>query len=125
MLIIQNRCQKFGVRAKYTAPLREKIHEFKKQILKAYLEKTSKNEILLPSKDEVGAFAQEVGEVLKKDDFNFKVKQLIVRKLVSKVIANQKSLQVYGNINLQEVNVFFRSEYRNCGASKRRQIDAF
>ncbi len=96
----------------YTAPLREKIHGFKKQIIKAYLEKTPKNEILLPSQGEIESFAKEAMQQLK--DLSFEVKRAIIRRLVNKVIASRKTLQVCGTINLSEIfYVFFCSEYRN------------
>lgn len=96
----------------YTTPLREKIHGFKKQIIKACLEKTPKNEILLPNQSEIESFAKEAMQKLK--DLSFEVKRAIVRQLVSKVIASRKALQVYGTINLNEIfYVFFCSEYRN------------
>lgn len=105
----------------YVAPIREKISEYENQISKASLEMVPKNEIILPSKSEIEAFAEESIERLK--NLGFKAKQAIIRQAVNKITAERLSLQAYGLINLHEIYVFFFTEYRNCRPTKRRKIN--
>ena len=107
----------------FVAPLRVKIHEFEDQIVKANLEKTPKNEILLPSSDEIEVFAKEATECLK--NLSFELKQAFIRTVVNQATASRKSLQVYGFISLSEIYVKFFSKYRNCGTAECGEIHPF
>jgi len=93
-----------------------KIREFEDQIVKANLEITPKNEILLPSSDEIETFAKEATECLK--NLSFELKQAFIRTVVNQATASRKSLQVYGLINISEIYVKFFSKYRNCWPSE-------
>jgi len=95
----------------YVAPLRVKIREFENQIFQANLEKTPKNEILIPGKDEIKAFAKECAEKLQ--NLSFEVKQAFIRQTINQIIASRKSLQVYGITSLNEIYVKFFSQYRH------------
>lgn len=96
----------------YTAPLREKVGEFENQINKANLEKTSKNEIIFPSRNEIEVFAQKAVQYL--ENVSFKVKKEIIRIVLNQVTASRTSLQTYGFFNLNEIYVLFLSSHRNC-----------
>jgi hypothetical protein len=50
----------FFFNEEYVKPVRENVRKLEDQMLAANLEKKEKNEILLPSGDEIGTFAQEV-----------------------------------------------------------------
>lgn len=102
----------------YVAPLRVKILEFKNQISKADLEKNPKNEILLPSKDEIETFAKEVVQHL--ENPSFKMKQALIRQSINRITASRKSLETYGILSLNEIYVLLFSQYRNCRFAKRR-----
>ncbi|MFA6258900.1 MAG: recombinase family protein [Candidatus Paceibacterota bacterium] len=107
----------------FVAPLRLKIREFEDQITKANLEKAPKNEILLPSRNEVEEFAKEAVEHLK--NLSFELKQAFIRTVVNQATASQKSLQVYGLLNLSEIYVKFFSEYRNRWFAKCGEVHTF
>ena|SRR3989338_2753041 len=99
----------------YVAPLRVKIREFENQIFQANLDKTPKNEILMPSYNEIEDFAKEAAQKL--ENLSFTSKQAIVRQVINKITASRESLQVYGQLSLNEIYVIFRSEYRHCGVT--------
>ena len=108
----------------YVKPTRERIRNLEDQILKANLEKTPKNVILLPTKDEIDAFAKEAFKGL--ENLSFDRKQHIIRNILNKVVASRESLQVYGFINLNILNyqhVKSLPEYRNRRLTKCRQIN--
>jgi site-specific DNA recombinase len=107
----------------YVNPIRKKISEFQNQIYLANLEKTPKDEILLPSNDEIEIFAKEALEHL--EGLDFPAKQAIVRQVVNRIIASRESLQVFGLISLSEIYVIFFSEYSYRWSAKRRQVHAF
>lgn len=106
----------------YVAPLRVKIREFENQIFQANLEKTPKNEILLPCKDEIETFAKEAARHL--ENLSFEVKKAIIGQTINKIIASRESLQVYGFISLNEIYVIFFSKYRNCGSAECGEVNA-
>ncbi|MCX6754053.1 MAG: recombinase family protein [Candidatus Nomurabacteria bacterium] len=95
----------------YTAPLRVKVGEFENQINKANLEKTTKNEILLPSRDEIEVFAKKAVQYL--ENISFNAKKEIIRIVLNQVTASRTSLQTYGFFNLTEIYVLFLSSHRN------------
>lgn len=102
----------------YVKPIRNKITEYKNQISQINLEKQPKSDILLPSKEEIERFANEVLKYT--ENVSYATKQLIIRKAVNVITASRESLQVYGLINIKELqHVIFCTEYRNCGAAKR------
>jgi len=107
----------------YVEPVREKIRQFEDQIIKANLEKTPKNEILLPNPKEIAIFAREAEHKLENLDFGRK--QLLVRKAVNKIIASPGTLQVYGFLNLSEIHVFLFTNDRHCRFTKCGKIHAF
>lgn len=105
----------------FVAPIRKKIGEFKDQIVKANLEKTPKNAIMLPSGNEIETFAREVVQYL--ENPNFETKQMIIRSALSQATAWHRSLQTYGVLNLGEIYVKLQTEYRNCRPTKCWKID--
>ena len=107
----------------YVAPIREKIRDFENQIGKANLEKTPKNEILIPSSSEIEAFAKECREYL--ENPSFEMKKDIILSAISKTTASRESLQTYGMLNLSDIYVKFFTEYRNSGVAECGEIDAF
>lgn len=107
----------------FIAPGREKIKEFENQINLANLEKNPKNDIMLPSKDEIEAFAKEAVQLL--ENPSFKMKQAIIRSAVSQATARRTSLQAYGFFNLTEIYAKLFSEDRHCWLAKRGEIHAF
>ncbi len=105
----------------HVEPIRKNITECENEINRANLENSPKSGILLPSKDEIDSFAKKAVETLENADFSFK--QSIIRQTVNKVLAETESLQVYGYINTNQLDVVFRSEYRNRRLTKCRQIN--
>jgi hypothetical protein len=82
------------------------------------LEKTSKNEIIFPSRNEIEIFAQKAVQYL--ENVSFRVKKEIIRIVLSRVTASRTSLQTYGFFNLNEIYVLFLSINRNRWLAKRR-----
>ncbi len=102
----------------YVEPIRNKIKEYESQILLANLDNTHKNVILLPSKDEINAFAKKALKGL--ENLSFALKQLVIRQTINKVIAVPGLLEVYGSINLNQ-NYYVKQQIvpRNCRSAKR------
>lgn len=106
----------------YVDPVRNEITKLENKIRESNLEKVGNYDILLPSKDEIESFAKESAG--KFENLNFAIKQMIIRQTVNKIITNRESLQVYGHINFNEINVVLRSEYRHSWPAQCRKIDA-
>jgi site-specific DNA recombinase len=104
----------------FTTPLRIKVSEYENQIAKANLEKTPKNEILFPSRDEIEVFAQKATQYLEK--ISFKAKQEVIRTVVNQTTASRTSLQAYGFFNLNEIYVKLFSSDRNRRFAKRGEV---
>lgn len=104
----------------YVKPIREKIKEYQDQILASNLENTQKSDILIPSIDEIKAFAKKALKSL--EDLSFATKQLIIRQTINKVIAVPGLLEVYGSINLNQ-NYYVKQQIvpRNCRFTKCRK----
>lgn len=101
----------------YVKPIRDRIVEYKKQISQVNLEKRPESDILLPSKEEIVKFAKVAHKYT--ENVSFATKQLIIRKAVNVITASRESLQVYGLINIKELqHVVFCTEYRNCRSTK-------
>jgi len=101
----------------YVKPIRDRIVEYKKQISQVNLEKRPESDILLPSKEEIVKFAKVAHKYT--ENVSFATKQLIIRKAVNVITASRESLQVYGLINIKELqHVVFCTEYRNCRSAK-------
>ncbi|OGI65173.1 hypothetical protein A3A95_04060 [Candidatus Nomurabacteria bacterium RIFCSPLOWO2_01_FULL_39_18] len=101
----------------YVAPIREEIRKLEDQIIQADLEKTSKNDIILPGKDEIKEFTAAAAECLK--NFDFQARQKVISECLSFSIASQKSLQVEGILSLSDIYVKFFSENRDCRFTER------
>jgi len=109
----------------YVEPIRKKISDFENQISLSQLSKKQNNSIVVPNEDEVGAFVEKAKEEL--DGLSFERKQAIIGLAVGKATttSGQKSLQVYGILNLNEIYVKLFTSDRNCRVTKCREIDAF
>ena len=108
----------------HTAPIKEKILSFENQINKAQLEIQETGGLVIPKLDEVKAFSQKVLRVLDKNNLSFNAKKGIIMNIIDKVVGTREQLQVYGFIPItSDINVF--TVNRNCGFTKRRQVDAF
>lgn len=84
----------------------------------------------LPGEDEINRFCDVARDVI--GDLKFESKQLIVRKVVDKIVGKQKDLRVYGHLPLNTSvfatlekggvkNVKFRTERRDSWVTQRRQ----
>ncbi len=105
----------------YTAPLHEKVVSLEYQIL---VSKQQEEDIRtsVPSPYEIEDFAKTAVKILK--DLSFQQKRAIVENIIDKIVGNQEKIQIYGHIPINP-NVAFCSSYRNCGVTKRREIDPF
>ena len=108
----------------YVIPIRERIAALEGQIAEMQKAGNRTNEAILPTNDQIEVFASRSAKTLHR--LKFGAKQAIVRDVLDKVIGTQKELVVSGYIPVVEENyVNSCSIYRHCGASERRQIDAF
>ena len=102
----------------YVSPLRTKIREYESKIQEAGLEKNVKDDILVPTKEEIEEFTRVTSSCLENADFG--LRQTIVKTSFSLISADRKSLQTFGKINLNEIYVALFTKYRHRRPPKRR-----
>ncbi len=103
-------------------PIREKIKGYEGQIIKAKLEKNSKEDLsVVVSEKDIKTFTEGIKSKL--NNLSFTAKQDIVRRITNEVTISHNSLQAYGCFNLKEIYDALCSKYRNCGATQRWEID--
>lgn len=88
-----------------------------------YKEKES-NLVELPTAKQINEFVKRTRDGIQ--ELGFESRQLIVRKLVDKIVANQKEMTVYGYLPLEtEENIKYGSISRNCRFTKCREVYTF
>lgn len=97
----------------YSAPVREKIADLKKQIAHAMSETSHEKINKKPNKEEIDKFATKSLETLK--NLSFQSKREIVVSVIDKVVGTQKELQVFGYIPITSNNyVEYKTISGNC-----------
>lgn len=87
-------------------------------------EERDRNPIELPTAKQVDEFVKRTRSNIQ--ELGFESRQLIVRKLVDKIVANQKEMTVYGYLPLEtEENIKYGSISRNCWFAKCGKVHAF
>jgi len=107
----------------YIIPLRERIAALEGQIAEAQIAGNGINGAMLPTKDQIEAFARRSAEALHR--LKFEARQAIVRGVLDRVVGTQKELVISGYIPVTIKDyVDSCSIHRHRGASERREIDA-
>ena len=91
------------------------------QIAKARQEAQHLDANAMPNQEEIRRFAKIATERLK--NLNFETKQVIVRKIVDKIISSQRQLEVHCLLPLTLDYVAYETSHRNCGATKCRKVN--
>lgn len=94
----------------FITPLKDNVSSLEKNLAQAYVEQKSKQEIVVPSDEEIELFASEAKEHLK--SLSFEQKKGIIRNAVTKIQSTQSDLHVHGILNYSELYVIFFTEYR-------------
>lgn len=97
------------------ALLTSQIKQLDDSLTKNNLEQRLPTEILFPSYEEIKMFAKEAKKY--RDSLSFVEKKGIIASTLDKTYSNQKSIDVYGSLNLHEIYVKYFSRYRNCRSS--------
>ncbi|MBI2063877.1 MAG: recombinase family protein [Candidatus Yanofskybacteria bacterium] len=101
----------------YTTPLRNRVAILESQIAKASQESEHLGVDAIPSLGEIRAFAKVATERLK--NLNFETKQVIVRKIVDKIMSSQRQLEVHCLLPLTLDYVVYETSHRYSRAAKR------
>lgn len=87
-------------------------------------QKSTKDDILMPSQEQIEQFSQKAKLVL--ENLKFTPKQAIIRKVVDTIIATQRQLRVRGYFPIEEIqNVKFQSEGRDSWSSQLWKVYSF
>ncbi|HRH55415.1 MAG TPA: recombinase family protein [Candidatus Paceibacterota bacterium] len=104
----------------YTTPVREKVANLEALVFKAREEAQRLGVDILPTIEEVHAFAKEAGATLA--DLSFEQKRAIVLNTVEKIVGSQESLLVTGFIPIKSSNGWFKTTDRHRRTPERREV---
>lgn len=93
--------------------------------IRNYTEEMKTEDIVMPSEDQIEAFAKKAMEIL--PTLAFDIRMTIVRKLVDKIVASQQEMTIYGYLPIGKENEYvgFWSIGRHSGASECREKHTF
>ena len=105
----------------YLMPLKEKRSVLENKLAQAYVEQSTQIAISTPSEEEIERFAVVAQDGLK--SLSFGQKKGIIRKVITKISSSERELQVYGQLNYNELHVVLQTNHRHRRPTKRRQIN--
>ena len=100
----------------YLDPIKKQLGLLKNSLAKVSIQNFSKAEVIFPSDADINFFTQEARKL--SAALSFEQKKGIMLTTLDKVYSNQKSMQVYGVLNLCEIYVKFFPNDRNCRTPK-------